>query len=592
MTMSEPSAVVPPACAAAEVLERRLGDPRHPDSPMSFRRAVELDERDEFPADAVRHLDELAFYENYVPAAFGGAWRDTHEITLLMRLVARRDLTVAIGHGKTFLGAIPVWLDGSPAQRDALRAIIRDRGAVSLALTERDHGSDLAATDVTAELQGDRVVLSGTKWLINNATRGRALSVLARMAGTEPPHPMSMVFVDKQQAPAGSVSPTDKNYTHGIKGADISGVRFDRCALPASAIIGKPGRGFSTVLRLLQVTRIGCCPLSLGAADTALRATLDFALARRLYGRSVWELPYARHLIAGSFVDLLVAEAVAVTAARTLHVWPAQLGIASAIAKYFVPTMVEGLVRTLSVALGARFYLRGGHWDGIFEKLVRDNAIVGLFDGSTVVNLDALGSQLHAVAAARASADIDRDGRGPLFDLWQPLPVLDLSKLTLVSGGRNDVVAALPMLAREIAEHGVAGQAPDVHAAVCALLAQLLAELDRHEAALAGLAQERSERFRSGAFFELTRRYCVFYAASACAHMWWFNRSAPAGFVRRAEWLACALARLLAGIRPADGVAAPAGAIAAVEGELRRQLEHGELFSLLPVRLAAGAPVG
>ena len=41
----------------------------------------------------------------YVPAEFGGALTRYDELVAALQAVARRDLTVAIGHGKTFLGA-------------------------------------------------------------------------------------------------------------------------------------------------------------------------------------------------------------------------------------------------------------------------------------------------------------------------------------------------------------------------------------------------------------------------------------------------------------------------------------------------------
>jgi alkylation response protein AidB-like acyl-CoA dehydrogenase len=573
-------------CASAEELERQLGDPCHPESAFSFQRAVELDENDAFPETACAMLDGQRFHDIYIPAALGGAWRDTDEITMLMRLVARRDLTVAIGYGKTFLGSLPVWMDGSTEQQEALRDIIRDRGQVSLALTERAHGGDLAATDVTATLEGDRLRLAGEKWLINNATRGRALSVLASMGETEPPHPLSMIFVDKRQVLAGACRHLPKNLTHGIKGADISGIAFDDCVLPASSIIGRPGRGFSTVLRLLQLTRVGCCPLSLGAGDTALRATLDFALSRQLYGQTMFELPYARSLITSSFVGLLIAEAVTLTAARTLHVLPTQLGVASAISKYIVPTTVEGLIRDLSVALGARYYLRSGHWSGIFEKIVRDNAIVGLFDGSTVVNLDALAAQLPALADGRRATPIDLESSRALGELSAPLPAFDLSRISLLSGGRNDVVALLPKLARELEDLDAAEGEAEVLATIRALLGTIIGELQRDEAAIRTLGDERSERFKSPRVFALAQRYGLVYAAAACAQLWFWNRGASEALVGRPEWLALALAHLADRLRPHHGEQPPPRAVAAVEAEMVRMHLASRLFSLLPVQLA------
>src|SRR5207249_2562508 len=102
--------------------------------------------------------------------------------------------------------------------------------------------------------------------------------------------------------------------------------------------------------------------------DTALRIALDFALWRRLYGARVWDIPHARATLAHAFVDLLVADCVATACARAVQAAPEQLSLFSAVAKSFVPALIEGAIRDLSIVLGARHYLREGFAAGAFEK--------------------------------------------------------------------------------------------------------------------------------------------------------------------------------------------------------------------------------
>jgi hypothetical protein len=56
-------------------------------------------------------------------------------------------------------------------------------------------------------------------------------------------------------------------------------------------------------------------------------------------------------------------------------------------------------MQKLSVVYGARYYLRNSDDPGIFQKMYRDNLVVGLFDGSTQVNLFSLSHQLRALVA-------------------------------------------------------------------------------------------------------------------------------------------------------------------------------------------------
>ena len=146
-----------------------------------------------------------------------------------------------------------------------------------------------------------------------------------------------------------------------------------------------------------------CAGLSLGAGDTALRLAVDFALTRRLYGGSVFDIPHARSTLSNAFIDLLICDCVAISAARALQACPGQASVWSAVAKYLVPATVEKVMRDLSVVLGARFFLRDGHPWNMFQKMVRDSSIVSVFEGSTMVQLQALGLQLEQLTTEPAT---------------------------------------------------------------------------------------------------------------------------------------------------------------------------------------------
>src|SRR5688500_7662408 len=83
-------------------LEEKLGDPGDHAGTFSLARVAELDRREEFPADICRELDEMGVPAYYVPRRFGGAVRTFEDTLQVVRVMARRDLTTAIGHAKTF----------------------------------------------------------------------------------------------------------------------------------------------------------------------------------------------------------------------------------------------------------------------------------------------------------------------------------------------------------------------------------------------------------------------------------------------------------------------------------------------------------
>ncbi len=502
---------LPAQRAAAEALERYLGDPADPRSRIPWARALELDEAEQFPEELLAVVRERGVQAFAVPASLGGRLRSFEELYHVVRALARRDVVVANVLGTTLLGSVFTWLAGTDDQRARLAAAVLGGGLAGLALTEEAHGADTAASEVEARPVPGGYELTGTKWLVNNGSRAWALAVLAAVpvdGGRE----LGLFLVERSALREGSYALLPKIRTLGVRGLDLCALRFDRCAIPASARTGSLGSGLDTLLRGLYVTRSLCAGFSLGAADTALRVTLRFARGRQLYGAAALDIPEVRARVAGAFADLLLADCVAVTAMRSIHVAPEQVSVASAVVKYWVPTTAEAAMRDLAVVLGARHYLREGE-AAIFQKALRDGMVVSLFDGSTAVNQYVLGLQLQALARGRARPRAQDPRAGLLFDLDAPLPPFDAPRLAVVSGGRDLVLGGFAAVVAEVER-----RSPDDEAArtVAEHARALVAELERDDAAsLNPRRTNRAADARTPERFEQAMRYAALHTAAA-----------------------------------------------------------------------------
>jgi alkylation response protein AidB-like acyl-CoA dehydrogenase len=574
-----------PQYQAAQDLENWLGDPEDTATVFNYSQAVALDERDEAPAAATRLMDEWGMNRYYVPSSEGGRMDSLEQALALGRVVSRRDLSAMIDHAISFLGFVFLLIGGSPEIKADAIAVMRRRGRIALGLTEKEHGGDLSNCGCSAELRDGRYFISGEKWLVNNATRGEAMSCLVRTDPHGGPRGFSFFFVQKPQLPPGSFELLPRNLTHGIRGVDISGIRFLEAPVDASAVVGNLGMGLEIALKGLQVTRTMCANLSLGAADTALRMTVDFALARRIYSSSVWDIPAARGALADVFLDLLICDCVSTAAARAVHVTPEQMSVISAIVKYYVPVTLERAVQSLAVVLGARYYLREEHWHGMFQKVLRDIGIVALFDGSTAVNLNVISAQLLPLCTHESIAP-EAEGRlRQIHDLSAPLPAFEPGRLTLFNNGKLDAVQFIPQLARYLDE-----TASDVPAAILDDLrnqvADLAAEYEFFRKTVAlNPAAARHSHGQTPEMFEYSRRYCIFHAAFACVMLWAENRRAIGGFFERGEWLQCAMRRLMGVLCPYWQIS-PSPLTDILCSELRERFLQGILFSAVPLSLS------
>ncbi|MDQ1026949.1 acyl-CoA synthetase (AMP-forming)/AMP-acid ligase II/alkylation response protein AidB-like acyl-CoA dehydrogenase [Streptomyces umbrinus] len=585
---------VPPAAdgapwdpyALGRELEERLGDPRDGRREFSFARGAELDRAEEFPAAVCRELDALGVPRWFAPARHGGELRSSEELSQLIRTLGRRDFTVALGHVKTYLGAVSVWVAGRPEQAEALAKRVAGGAVISLALTERSHGSDLLAGELRAERTDRGWRLDGEKWLINNATRAELVCVLARTRATAGSRGFSLLLVDKARLAPGSWRPLDGVSTHGVRGADISGIAFDGAEVPEDALIGAEGAGLEIILKGFQITRTLCSAMSLGMTDHALRVALDFARTHRLYQRSLAELPHAARTLAECYADLLAMEAVSLVATRSVHTLTAEQSAVSAVAKYLVPTLGDEVIGSLRGLLGARAMLTRDFADGAFQKVERDHRIVGIFDGSTAVNLNSLINQFPVLARGWRGRLADRDAVASAARLDRPVPELDHDRLTLFARSGSSVVQSLPDAverARAVAPPRVVAQAERL----LALADELHEELGAHRHRAREVPREA---------FAAARRYALVYAGAASLHLWLENTGtarATGPLWAGTVWLDAVLARLLRRLNEVpdlDDLDGPA--LDGLLPALHAQYEEGLLFSLLRCPLAEGPADG
>ncbi len=475
---------------------------------------------------------------------------------------------------------------------------------MAFALTERLHGGDVLASNVQAFEQNraqtgaEIYQLNGEKWLINNCTRARALTVFARTDPAGGPRGFSLFLVDKARLDPKSYTYCAKIKTHGIRGADISGIRFQTSQIPAAARIGQTGTGLEVALLGLMITRTMCAGVSMGTGDSALRTVLAFALKRQIYGDSVVAIPNAQKTLVDAFTDLLIADCASLAAARGLHIVPEQFSVWSAIAKYFVPTTVEHLIRDLAIVLGARYYLREAHNSGIFQKLLRDCGVISLFDGSTVVNLSVICSQISSLFAYRRKINAEQTEKlrlrlGARFSLDRPLPEFAAHRLALSNRGQDDVLQSMPIALEQLdALPASAAIQADVVAWIMPLAQEIVEQINEMDRNVQALIQAGGRTvYKSPAMFELAKRYCSLHAAATCLQMWLYNRRLLGDFFAKGEWLVLCLDRLLTIFRP-NRNPVPATFGAAALQEAIRLYGQNQAFSIVAFQLAGQTAAG
>jgi alkylation response protein AidB-like acyl-CoA dehydrogenase len=174
---------------------------------------------------------------------------------------------------------------GSDAQkRTLLVPLARGEALGAWGLTEAGAGSDAGALRTIARRDGDHWVITGTKQFTTHGRIGRTMIV---MAVTDPAlrrRGISAFVVDRGIAGFTAGKKEDKL---GMRASDTSEVIFQDCRVPADALVGVEGEGFSAAMQVLEAGRVGIAALSVGLAQGAFEAARRYAGQRQQFGHPI-----------------------------------------------------------------------------------------------------------------------------------------------------------------------------------------------------------------------------------------------------------------------------------------------------------------
>lgn len=551
-----------------ESFEFYLGNPEDESNTVNFKHSLIADEQEILTLPQMKFIQQWGYMDYLIPGYAGGKLDSLIDLYSLTKLLARRDITLAIALGLSFLAALPIWIAGSTEQKKQLAGRIKKGEIGALALTEEEHGTDLTANEMKAIPVEDGWELSGKKWCVNFATQGQTISVLCRTHEKGGLLGFSLFFIDKSSA-GKKIKPIPKLLTHGVRGLDISGFSMDKVRVSHEALIGKEQRGLEITYKVFQISRTLCACLSVGGADTALRLALSFSLQRQLYGRTAYDIPAVKQRLGEQFTQLLIADCTALVIVRACTVIPDKMSFWSAIIKFLIPEISEDIVEQCGIILGARAYLRTEDW-AIFQKIRRDIQVVGLFDGSSQVNLSLIAGNLLPQARLRGSHElIHTDRLEQIFNVQNDCPSFDEDNLRLFTHREDDIFAGLMNLDAEPINH---------------LVQTVKEEIKKLDQRVVDLGNQKKLDPRGLAAFHLAEQYCWIFAASCCLQFWYHNQAWLCEELKNTDWLNLAIQLILNKLQ--NSIPIESTLQEAMGNLLCSYYQDNKLFSVIPVTIA------
>jgi alkylation response protein AidB-like acyl-CoA dehydrogenase len=176
--------------------------------------------------------------------------------------------------------------------------------AGAFALSEAEAGSDPGGMRTTATRDGDGWILDGSKQWITSGEHAGVMVVWAR-TGDRATHPGTKgisCFLVEGGTPGLKVGrPEDKM---GIRGSNTVPLEFERCRVPASALLGELNGGFKIAMMALDGGRIGISAQAIGIARAALEESVQYAKDRKAFDKPIGDFQAIQWMLADMKVDL------------------------------------------------------------------------------------------------------------------------------------------------------------------------------------------------------------------------------------------------------------------------------------------------
>jgi alkylation response protein AidB-like acyl-CoA dehydrogenase len=344
--------------------------------------------------ELVGRLGKAGLLRHCLRAADGGIGEDfdARSICVLRETLAQHDGLADFAFAMQGLGSAPLSLAGHERLRATWLPQVADGSAIAaFALSEPGAGSDVAAIETTARLDGDSYVLNGSKTWISNGGIADFYCVFAR---TSPGRPRADGSVSADGISAFVVEPSDRGFRiaeriDAMAPHPLARIEFDTCRIPAERRIGAEGEGFKIAMRTLDLFRTSVAAAACGFARRALEEALSHARSRGMFGKMLADFQLTQTALA-EMATALDAAALLTYRAAWLRDTGRPFTAAAAMAKLTATENAQDIIDRALQMFGGRGLVRGA----IVERLYREIRALRIYEGASEVQKLVIGREI------------------------------------------------------------------------------------------------------------------------------------------------------------------------------------------------------
>lgn len=345
------------------------------------------------PHDMLAAYAEMGFLGINTAEAHGGLGLTHLDALIVLEEFAKVSSAVAFPVFEASVGPVRiVEAYGSPALADrVVKASVRGEMLVAISMSEPDAGTALTDLRTRAAVDGDSVVLNGTKRWCSGAGHSGGYVVFCRMSDAPGARGIGAVFVEKGTEGFTFGPPETLMGFRGVPSADM---HFNDVRLPLENIL-VPAGGFGDLMGAFNLERCGNATMSLGLAAGALDQALAYTSDRQAFGKALVDFQAVQMKLADMQLRTEAARLLIHRAVAGVDGFPSVMD--ASLAKCFANEMVREVTGNGLQVMGGYGY----HTDYGMEQRFRDAWGWGIAGG-------AIDIQKINIAAALAGRRFDQ----------------------------------------------------------------------------------------------------------------------------------------------------------------------------------------
>lgn len=247
---------------------------------------MDWDESQEFPIDMFRKMGSLGLMGVLVPEQYGGAGFGYLEYVTAIAELSKIDGSIGLSmaaHNSLCTNHILQF--GTEEQKQKyLPKLATAEWIGAWGLTEPNTGSDAGNMRTVAVRDGDHYVINGAKNFITHGKSGNVAVVIVRTGEVGDSRGMTAFIIEKGTS---GFSAGKKENKLGMRASETAELIFSDCRIHKSQMLGQEGEGFIQAMKVLDGGRISIAALSLGIAQGAFEAALQYSKERHQFNKPI-----------------------------------------------------------------------------------------------------------------------------------------------------------------------------------------------------------------------------------------------------------------------------------------------------------------